>query len=163
MLKRYSLGHSKAREIHKQIVNHPNSYSLTITLKPYYNSFPIHEQHRYFQQDLNKMFERLDRYYNKAMISPEVTKRHNLHYHCYFILPDEVDHIVFEQNFKLYRYKKTCIGPDYKLKKVDEITDTLLNYPFKDINRTTMYSNIVNCLFQPTHTCYSGRNSWKII
>jgi len=163
MIEKLCLAHRRAKKIHKQIVQHPNAYSLTITLKPYYNKDPVHDQFRSLTGDLTLLLKRLDRYYNLIMITPEFTKEFNVHYHCYFILPSDMDIQTFEQNFKRLRTKKGCIGTNYKLKKVDEVTDKLIEYPFKDVERTLRYSRIDNCLFNPYHSILTGRNSWKII
>lgn len=163
MENKYVLGHRKAKKNHEQIVKHENSYSLTLTLKPYYHSLPVHEQHRLMSHELKQLLLKLNRYYNVIMTTPEFTKAFVIHYHCYFVLPQEMDEQVFEQNFKRLRLKRGVIGPNYKLKKIDEITDKLINYPFKDIERTLKYSSIENCLFQPYHSIIMGHNSWKII
>lgn len=162
-MEKYKLGHSKAKKAHSSIVNHANSYSLTLTLKPYYNSLPVHEQYRKYTADLTALFLKLNRYYNIIMCTPEFTKEYNIHYHTYFVLPDEMDIETFEQNFKRLRTKGGCIGTNYKLKKIDEVTEVLENYPFKDIERTLKYSKIDNCLFTPWHGIMYGRNPWKII
>lgn len=162
MEQRFVLGHRKAKKIHKEIVSAPNAYSLTITLKPYYNSQPVHEQHRLMQNELRNLLVKLNRYYNVVMFTPEFTKDYNIHYHCYFILPQEMDVQTFNQNFKRLRLKRGVIGPNYKLKQVDDVTETLINYPFKDITRTLKYSSIENCLFQPYHAVIQGRNPWKL-
>lgn len=163
MEQKLCLGHRKAKKNHHEIVKHENSYSLTLTMKPYYHSLPVHEQHRMMSHELKNLLTKLNRYYNVIMTTPEFTKAFVIHYHCYFVLPQEMDIQVFEQNFKRLRLKRGVIGPNYKLKKVDEVTDTLLNYPFKDIQRTCKYSSIENCLFTPYHSIIMGHNSWKII
>lgn len=163
MSQKFALGHKTARKTHKAIVNDPNGYSLTITLKPYYNKEPVHNQYRALTSDLTLLINRLNRYFNIVMMTPEFTKDYNVHYHCYFVLPTEMDIQTFEQNFKRLRTKKGCIGTNYKLKKIDEVTENLVNYPFKDIERTLKYSQIDNCLFSPYHSIIQGRNPWKII
>lgn len=163
MSAKYSLGHKACRKIHKDIVNSTNGYSLTITLKPYFNKDPVNIQYRQLTQDVIALLHKLDRYYNIIMLSPEFTKDFNVHYHCYFILPDDMDIISFEQNFKRLRTKKGSIGSNYKLKQIDSVSKELLDYPFKDIDRTLRYSKVDNCLFNPYHSVLMGRNPWKII
>jgi len=163
MSTKYCLGHKTARKLHHEIISHPNAYSLTLTLKPYYNSCPLFEQHRMMEQSMMALFNKLNRYYNKLLYTPEITKQHNIHYHVYFTLSSDIDHITFDQNMKKSRTKRGAIGPNYKLKKIDEITPELINYPFKDISRTNMYSNIKDCLFKPCHTYLTGKSAWKII
>lgn len=163
MSTKYCLGHKTARKLHTEIINSPNAYSLTLTLKPYYNSLPLYEQHRMMEESMKQLFKKLNRHFNKVMYTPEVTKQHNIHYHCYIVLPEGVSYVVFEQNFKKSRTKKGSIGANYKFKEIDEVTDILNSYPFKDIARTTSYAAINGCLFNPSHTFLNGLNSWKII
>lgn len=163
MTERFCLGHKKAKKFHNSIIEDGNSYSLTVTLKPYYNSMPVNEQFRMFSNELINLLVKLNRYYNILMFTPEFTKDFNIHFHIYFVLPDDMDIEVFNQNFKRLRLKKSCIGPNYKLKKVDSVTDILREYPFKDVERTLKYSKIDNCLFQPYHGIIKGLNPWKII
>lgn len=160
---KYKLGHSRAKKTHKQIVSHLNSYSLTMTLKPYYNSLPAYEQYRLYSNELRNLLIKMNRYYNIIMSTPEFTKEYNLHYHLYFILPDEMDIQTFEQNLKKFMLKRGVIGRNYKLKKIDEVTEKLINYPFKDLERTNKFSNIQGCLFTPYHSIINGLNPWKII
>lgn len=165
--KRYSLGNSKARNIHSNIINSPNSYSLTLTLKPYYNALPINEQFNKMIQDTHRLFTNINRTYNIIMITPELTKDYNIHLHAYLQLPIDEDYIRFLQSFKKHLCKRSVIGRNFKLKKIDCVTDKLTNYPFKDIERTKHVKNrldgIGNLLFTPYHLILTGFNSWKII
>jgi hypothetical protein len=101
------------------------------------------------------------------MFSPELNKANVIHIHCYLVLPLGEDHLRFEQSLKRHRTKAGVIGPNYKLKIVDEITERLLNYPFKDIERTlyvkSRIDGIGNLIFDPYHLIIQGYNSWKII
>lgn len=176
MEKRYKLGHKKAIKIHNDIINRPNAYSLTLTLKPYYNALPIHEQYNKYTANLSAMMKRMNRTYNIVMATPELTKEFNIHYHLYLQLPIDQDHILFEQSLKSCITKTGVIGRNYRLKKIDEVTDILKGYPFKDIERTlyvrdrlprisnnTTNEKNSNCLFNPFHSVFTGKNSWKII
>jgi len=150
MYEKYILGDQKARDTHKDIINNPNGYSLTLTLKPRYNSLPVHEQYNKFSLAIRKLFNEMEYFYNVVMMSFEFTKDYNIHAHLY--LTTSVEAIeTLEQNFKRLRLKYDVIGTNYKLKKIDLVTEELLNYPFKDIDRTTKYSKITNCLFNPFH------------
>lgn len=166
---KYKLGHKKAVKTHNDIITHVNSYSLTLTLKPYANSMPIHEQFRKMMKDITEAFTEINRTYNIVMFTPELTKDYNIHVHAYLVLPLEEDHIRFEQAFKTVRRKALVIGPNYKLKKIDEITDALKKYPFKDIERTESvrqriegknYESRANVLFEPYHLILKGMNSF---
>jgi len=150
MYEKYSLGDQKARDTHKDIVNSGIGYSLTLTLKPRYNSLPVHEQYNKFSLNIRKLFNELENYYKLVMISFEFTKDFNVHAHLY--LTSNVEDIqTFEQNFKRLKSGYDFIGTNYRLKKIDLVSDELLNYPFKDIERTNKYSKIDNCLFNPFH------------
>lgn len=148
---KYSLGTNKAKAIHSDIINDDNSFSLTVTLNPYYNSLPVHEQYRHLSNELVKVFKEIGAYYNILMMTPEFTKDYNIHFHCYLRIPFEAKYEIFEQNWKRAKMGYKYIGKMYKLKKIDEVTDVLKGYPFKDIERTTRYSQIENCLFTPNH------------
>lgn len=160
---RYKLGHKKAKKCHKDIINTENSYSLTLTLKPYYNALPIHEQHRLYTSNLSSLMAKINRTYNVVMATPELTKEYNIHYHLYLVLPSGEDHIRFEQALKTHITKSGVIGRNYRLKKIDSVTEILEGYPFKDITRTEYVKQRCNNLFTPYHSIFIGYNSWKII
>ena len=155
MYEKFILGADKAREIHTGIINHDCGYTLTLTLNPRYNSLPVHEQYRKFSLEIRKLFNELEAYYKTLMISFEFTKDFNIHAHLYFI--SEVEDVqTFEQNFKKEKQKYISIGRNYKLKAIGGVNgiqdfECLNDYPFKDIERTTKYSKVENCLFNPFH------------
>lgn len=154
---KYELGHEKARQEHKDIVNDVNAYSLTLTLNPNMNHKPVHEQYRMFSIQLRNMIHELETFFTKAMISFEFTKDYNIHSHVY--LTSSTPMMTLEQNFKKVRQTYTkWIGKNYKLKKIDAVSPELLNYPFKDIERTTSYSQTTNCLFNPYHYVVRSNN-----
>jgi len=155
MYEKFTLGHDKAREVHNSIINIDSGYSLTLTLNPRFNSLPVNEQYRKFSKELKELFTEIEAYFNVLMISFEFTKDYNIHAHVYFNTAVE-DIQLFEQNFKKQKQKYISIGRNYKLKKIDEISDELKNYPFKDIERTMKYSKLENVLFNPFH--YVKRN-----
>lgn len=148
---KYKLGAKKAIHHHRNIVSNGSAYSLTVTLNPYWNSFPVHEQYNKLSRELLLVLKELGPYYSDMFITPEFTKDYNIHFHCYFKLGTEVEIETFHQNWKRLSCKSKTIGRDHKLKYIDEITETLLKYPFKDIERTTKYSMVDNCLFNPYH------------
>lgn len=148
---KHKLGAVKAKANHNRIINSDYSYSLTITLNRYWNTFPVNEQYNKLSCELVKVFKELAPYYVELMMTPEFTVDYNVHFHVYFILSDSIDAIVFEQNWKRLICKSKVIGFIYKLKKVDEVTDRLKDYPFKDVERTLKYSKVENCLFNPYH------------
>lgn len=155
-VKKYTLGNTKARESYSRIINDDNSYTLTLTLNPRFNCLPVNEQYNKSMREVRHIMEGLSHYYNEMFVTPEFTKDYNIHYHAYFTMPCDGDYIVFEQNFKRLRNETKTIGYNYKLKKIDEVTEVLEGYPFKDIERTVKYSQVENCLFTPNHVLYIG-------
>jgi len=157
MYERYRLGDDKAREMHNRIINIDTGYSLTLTLNPRFNCLPVNEQYRKFSREIKQLFEEIETYFNTLMISYEFTKDYNIHAHVYFDTSVE-DIQLFEQNFKKQKQKYISIGKNYMLKKIDEISDELKNYPFKDIERTLKYSKLENVLFNPYHYVIRSNN-----
>lgn len=158
-IKRYNLGSDKAKEIHNSIINGDGAYSLTVTLNPFFNSLPVHEQYNKLSRELVKVFKEIGSYYNELMMTPEFTKDYNVHFHCYLKLPRDEDYQVFEQNWKKAKMGLKTIGRMYKLKMVDEVSPELKNYPFKDNERTIKYSQIDNCLFTPNHYVFRSKGN----
>lgn len=154
---KYTLGSDKARKTHRDIIISDNSYSLTITLNPRFYCLPVNEQYNKSTREIRTIMDGLSHYYNEMFITPEFTKDYNVHYHCYFTMPCDGDVMVFEQNWKRLRNQTKTIGFNYRLKKIDEVTTELTNYPFKDIERTTKYSKVENCLFNPYHLFIKGQ------
>ncbi len=150
MYEKYLLGDDKARATHDDIINHVGAYSLTLTLNPKFNGLPVNEQYNKFSREIKKLFNELEQYYNTLMISFEFTKDYNVHAHLYFYT-DVEDIALFEQNFKKEKQKYQVIGRNYKLKIIDEVSEELKHYPFKDIERTIKYSKLENVLFTPFH------------
>jgi hypothetical protein len=163
LIEKYALGHKHAKSTHERIISSERAYSLTTTLKPYYNSEPVHNQHNLYLAQLIPLLHKLNRYYNELMFTPEFTKDFNIHFHIYFILPTDISIETFDQNWKRLCSKRGVIGRNYKLKQIDSVTPELKNYPFKDKERTIRYSQIENCLFKPYHGILNGKNSWKIL
>jgi len=145
----WTLDSKKAHAKHLSIVSDTNAYSLTLTLNPRYNCYPLDEQHRLMRRDMLHLWRELGPFYSEAMITVEITKDHNVHYHIYLVTNH--DHIVFEQQFKKYRLQSKVIGYNYKFKKVDCVTPELVKYPFKDVMRTSMYAEALFNSFKPTH------------
>lgn len=152
---KYTLGNSKAREAYNNIITSANAYSLTLTINPRYYCLPVNEQYNKSMREVKILMRNLSHYYNEMFITPEFTKDYNIHYHIYFKMTCE-DYVTFEQNFKKYRNQTKLLGYNYRLKKVDEVTEELKGYPFKDIERTTRYSNVDNCLFKAYHFLFKS-------
>jgi len=147
--KLWTLGSKKAVTKHLSIVNSEKAYSLTLTLNPFYNSYSVIEQYNEYTKQIIKLVKEIGAYFTEFMITPEFTKEHNIHYHCYFVMRCEP--FVFEQNMKHHKFKYKMIGNNYKLKLIDEVSDILKGYPFKDIERTNMYAEAMMNRFKPTH------------
>jgi hypothetical protein len=99
---------------------------------------------------LKSLIKELQAYFKTLMISYEFTREYNIHAHIYFYTELE-DIFTFEQNFKRLKNSYKSIGRNYKLNKIDDVTEVLKEYPFKDIERTIKYSKTENCLFNPYH------------
>lgn len=152
IIKHIALGTDTAKEHHAHIVNHPNSFSLTITLNPMYNHLICGSQYRHLLREYYKIFTDWDAKFHKVMITPEITKQLNIHLHTYFILNNIEDWAELEQIIRTQLKPNSYIGKMYKLKKVDSVSSVLLNYPFKDIERTKMLGNVKKAEFHPHHT-----------
>lgn len=150
------LGCQKARDIHLDIVQGKRSYSLTVTLNPHWQMLPMNEQHDNLKREVKGIFSQMVEFYDVAMITPEFTENYDIHFHCYFKLREGVEIITFDQNFKKCRCKTKYTGRNYKLKYVDNPTERIINYPFKDNNKVIHYSQIKNCMFKPSHTVYKS-------
>lgn len=146
---KFSLGSRKAVRTHEDIVESEHCYSLTITLNPYYNSLSMDDQYNKMSKELIAFFGEMAPSFQIAMSTPEYTVDHNLHWHNYIVMNN--DPMVFQQNIKHYIRQHKTFGRMYKLKIVDEVTDRLLEYPFKDIQRTNSYSEALSARFNPQH------------
>jgi len=147
--KLWTLGSKKAVTKHLSIINSENSYSLTLTLNPFYNSLSIIDQYNKCQSEVIKLAKELGPYFAEMMITGEYTKEYNIHWHIYFVMKGLP--MVFEQNMKHLKYKYKLIGNNYKLKLIDEVSDALKGYPFKDIERTNSYAEAMMQRFNPRH------------
>lgn len=148
-VKKWTLGSQKAIAKHEEIVSKMNSYSLTMTINPFYNSYSMDDQYNQMVKQIVNLFKELGPYYEELMITPEYTKEYNLHWHVYFVTNH--DHMIFEQNMKHHKLKYKMIGFNYKLKKIDDVTNNLKSYPFKDIERTNHFSEALSQRFNPQH------------
>lgn len=147
--KHWALDSRKANAKHLQIISGNNSYSLTVTLNPRYNHYDVVTQYKDYTRELIKLMKEIGPFYSEMMLTPEFTKDHNIHFHCY--IDTKYDPFVFEQMFKQKKLPYKMIGINYKLKKIDSVTPELIKYPFKDTMRTTMYAEATFNNFQPTH------------
>lgn len=155
----YLLGDEHAKDLHNMIITSNDSYSLTLTLNPFYNKLSIDEQHNKMIVDVKTLFERLGPFIKDVLITPEFTENYNVHFHIYFTCNDI---FAFEQNYKYHKKQLYTIGNNYKLKKIDEVTKSLKNYPFKDIDRTMKYADAVFNRFIPRHTYIRSANTFKL-
>jgi hypothetical protein len=131
--KHYKLGHATVKEHHTKICNDlNNSYSLTVTLNPRMNHDSIIDQYRGLRGELIRVFKQIGHKFEKLIMTPEVTKEGNIHFHVYLTLYTGVNPYAFQE---LFKYEKKgnnkWIGTNFKFKKIDETTDNLINYPFK--------------------------------
>jgi len=140
---------------HHELVRSNKCYSLTFNITTQLN----HEnQKTIFSKALRsiiKIFKSLNGSFQGGMITLEYNKQNQQHFHAYFMSPIETEFTLLDQiKTEMVIHKKILwTDPDhgYKLKKVDEITDKLLNYPFKDILRTKQIADMAHDHFNPTH------------
>lgn len=148
-VKQWTLGSAKAVTKHHSIVNNNKCYSLTITLNPYYKSYSMDDQYNNMKQQVIDFFKEMGPNIEEAMITPEFTEDYNLHWHCYIVA--KYDEMVFQQNIKHFIKQHKMLGRVFMLKKIDEVTERLKEYPFKDIQRTNHFSEALSARFNPKH------------
>lgn len=154
----YLLGDANAKSVHEQIIMSNDAYTLTLTLNPFYNKLSVDEQYNKMVADVKALFERLGPFIKEVFITAEYTQDYNVHFHVYFTSSDI---FAFEQNYKYYKKQYYTIGNNYKLKKIDQVTAALKNYPFKDIERTLKYADAVFNRFVPRHIHIISVNTFK--
>lgn len=131
--KHHPLGHKTVKAHHIKICNDlTNGYSLTITLNPRKNHDSIIDQYRGLRSEVMRCLKQLGHKFEIAVMTPEITKEGNIHFHVYLTLYTGTNPYAFQE---LFKYEKKgnnqWIGTNFKLKKIDEVTENLLNYPFK--------------------------------
>lgn len=146
---RMSLGHIKAWHLHEDLANIQDGYSLTLTINPYYNVNSMDTQYNLLLKDITAFMKELGPFYRKAMITPEYTKDYNCHFHIYF--KSDKTMLNIDQQIKYLKHKYKHIGKNYKLKKIDEVSDELKKYPFKDIDKTKHYAEACENRMEPKH------------
>lgn len=148
-VKQWTLGSDKAVAKHLQLINNPCCYSLTITLNPYYNILSMADQYNKMRDETIVFFKEMGPYFKEAMINFEFTKDYNVHSHNYIVTNQQP--MIFIQNIKHFMNRHKYFGKQYKLHIVDEVTDVLKGYPFKDILQTQSYSEALGGRFNPKH------------
>jgi len=152
--KHYKLGHDTVRQHHIKICNDlENGYSLTITLNPRKNHDSIIDQYRGLRSECIRVLKQLGHKFEIAIMTPEITKEGNIHFHVYLKLYNGINPYAFQE---LFKYEKKgnnqWIGTNFKLKKIYEVTDNLLNYPFKQNQQMRELSENLGNLITFVHT-----------
>lgn len=133
-------GCDKMRQLHHDIIRRVNSYSMTFNITK--NLANEHRQKTYVDsiKEIKYLFEKIGPFLNEVTISPEYNKNNQIHWHCYFDTKEGVtgDKLVDAIKYHITACRKvlwTDQGYGWKLKAIDELTEVLDNYPFKDIER----------------------------
>ena len=113
------------------------SYFMTVSLKPDLYSFSARSQ---FKKTNDKLFKLIKGYSNNFMMTTELTKKANIHYHIIIKFKDMeyVSELLIEALRSTKEFGNTMINPDVIIE-----TERTLNYIKKDIHKTyTIINNI---------------------
>lgn len=155
------LDSKKAHKVHEEIVRDVKSYSLTFNISKILMDRSMKEQYTQGRNAILRLFKNLSSLFLKGMVSGEFNKNKNMHFHCYFTsncetaeqLRDAIKTYIVHEWHNLW----TLEGKGWRLKKVDEISDELDNYPFKDIARTNVLLKFSCVQFQMSHTIFERK------
>jgi hypothetical protein len=144
----------KAKTLIRSLITLGN-YSLTLNINTRLrDTEDLASQYKIALRDIVLFFNDLFAYVPKASISVEFNKNEQIHFHCYFATSVETPIIVDLIKFHIKKYKKSLWileGHGWKLKIIDEITQELLNYVFKDEERTLTFQTRTMGRFIPKH------------
>lgn len=154
--KNYNFDDPEAKKHHIEITAKINSFSLMFTLNKFMYSAPLYIQHNESKKELRKFFKSFvhDMNMSELMITPELTKDLNIHWHCYgtLIMLDNA----MDQRLKNFVFRNKVMGNYYKFTMINGHylnKEALLDYPFKDTKKTmTLCNALANC--RPIHTVY---------
>lgn len=138
----YRLQDPNVKDYYMQSIDMNNCLSVTLTLNPIMYSADILSQYREAIAELKQSkifyYKTKNEYkihpdFEEFIIVPELTKEMNIHFHGYFKCNPEKN-AYFQNEFKKFTYKNKVFGRQHTFKLIDNLTDTLKEYPFKDIS-----------------------------
>lgn len=134
-------GSENAKELHKKIVIAKNAYSLTFNIAKRLTDYHLKQTYDDSCRDIKLLFKSMAPYLDKVMINPEYNQKEQIHWHTYIVTKDGVSSEklvdVIKYNIMAYKFVLwTDHGYGWKLKGIDELSDELNGYPFKDIERS---------------------------
>lgn len=144
-----------AHRTHEEIINMPIAYSLTFTLNLKKNHLLAGPQYKGMLKQLEGFIITGSHLWTKFMMTPELTKECNIHFHCYYNPTTCHDEDQVHTLIKLMYDFRGYVGQNYKLKKIDSVTPELSKYPFKDFERTLRVAALPKCKFNPRHIIYN--------
>lgn len=137
----FKLDDEKLKSYYKSNIN-SDSRSITFTLNPKMYNADILSQYRAAIHEIKA--SKLFYYKQKGQITvhpdfeemilvPELTETLNIHFHGYFKCnPEKAQY--FYNEFRKFTYKNEVIGRQMMFKNIDNLTEALKDYPFKDIS-----------------------------
>jgi hypothetical protein len=159
----HPLDSTKAKDCHKYLITTGKCYSLTINIS---TSITCHSEKVVYQLShatIKKILTGLNGNFQGGMVTMEYNKNKQQHFHIYFLSPVENEHTLIDQLKELFcRYPKilwNSCGNGWRLKKVDEVTPELTNYPFKDCKRTQQIADLAYDHFIPSHVVIRSKDN----
>lgn len=141
----FTLNDNNIKDYYVSTLNNDDCYSITLTLNPSLNNADILTQYRqmikeikesklfYYRDKKHKLFE-VHPDFEEMIIVPELTNKLNIHFHGYFKCNPKMAPI-FQNEFKKLCYNSKVLGRQHMFKNIDQMTDELRFYPFKDISQ----------------------------
>lgn len=140
----YSLNDNNLKDYYIATLNNDDCYSITLTINPLLNNADILTQYRKAIMEIksSKIFYRKDKKlfdvhpdFEEMILVPELTPKNlNIHFHGYFKCnPEKAQY--FQNEFRKMCYHSQVLGRQHMFKNIDNMTDELRNYPFKDLDQ----------------------------
>lgn len=145
----FKLDDNNVKDYYVATINNEDCYSITFTLHPSLNNADILTQYRkaikeikdskifYYKDKKTKLFE-IHPEFEEMIIVPELTKQLNIHFHGYFKCNPKFAQY-FQNEFRKLCFHSTVLGRQHTFKNIDNMTDELRFYPFKEISQLTKF------------------------
>lgn len=137
----YNLENKNIHDYYVSNIDNESCRSITFTLNPKMYSADILTQYRSAISELKKskifFFKEKGQTiihpdFEELIIVPELTNTLNIHFHGYFKCnPEKAQY--FYNEFRKFTYYNEVFGRQMMFKNIDQMSDTLKEYPFKDI------------------------------